>query len=158
MRLSGGSGSAGGPSVLPVFFSLDCFCGGWIWALNSWVTLDTAAGMESSKKGGWILCILVWGKVGPLHTSYHPATKLLVFQMASTDDTIRELSLLTTCSAWNSKLEATPTCTEIFPFFRTLQYSVYGLQVRNAVCVRNKLQLGRICRGLWDIVSLSRPR
>lgn len=46
-----------------------------------------------------------------------------------------------------SKLQATPTCTKIFPSFRALKYSVYELQVRNATCVRNKLPVGRTARG-----------
>lgn len=82
-----------------------------------------------------ILYPCVRSKVAPLNTSYHPpllrATLLLFFQMALTDETIRELSLLTTCSAWNRELETTPTCTEVFPFFWTLKYSFDELQDTN---------------------------
>lgn len=145
MHLSGGSGSAGGPSVHPVFFSLHLFL----------YLLDLSAeqlghirhsGRHVELQERWMntLCERQ-GRPAPCTSS--SATKLLVFQMALTDDTIRQLSLLTTCSAWNGKLQATPTCTKIFPFFCTLKYSVYESRGRDTMCIRNKLQLGRTARG-----------
>lgn len=97
----------------------------------------------------------VGSKVTPLNTSYHPPllhASLLLFQMALTDETIAELSLLTTCSAWSRELEATPHMHQNIPFLLDAQIFLSfaaGYKQHEIIC--SYLQLG------WILMSCNIP-